>query len=124
MDAEWKVTRFMAHLLTGTSWWPGLSSSSTYDASLVDDLGLEIVLWSRQLPPCCTDRTAGKKRFTSTSPDSFSAERRWRTRLIKIVSGAIRHMQPRLDLKFRFPLSDSDSESLFIPPGGNLTTSS
>lgn len=54
----------------------------------------------------------------------FCTERRWRTRLIKTVSGAIRHTQPRLDLKFRFPLSDSDSESLFIPPGGNLTTSS
>lgn len=47
----------------------------------------------------------------------FCTERRWRTRFIKIVSGAIRHTQPRLDLKFRFLLSDCDSESLFIPPG-------
>lgn len=74
MDGEWKVTQFMARLLMGKSSCLRFSSG-TYDATCVDDLGVETVLWSGLLPPCRTDSTAGKKRFTSTSPHSFSAQR-------------------------------------------------
>lgn len=124
MDGEWKVRQFMAQLLMGKRlvgavqqehiwrylwrWFGSWECSLVQTASTLPHWQYR---WKERL-------------HLNFSTLIFCTERRWRTCLIKISSGAIHHIQPQLDLKFRFLLCDSDSESLFIPPGGNLTTSS
>lgn len=105
MGGEWKVTHNFQQQ-KAYEW--GLAVA--LDTTCVGDLGVEAVLWSRLL-----ERNASPQLLHT----HFLLKEGWREHAsLKLSLEQSVTKQPRLDLKFRSLLPDSDSESLFIPPPG------